>query len=225
MENGCGQFCTFGILKIITGLYSYYNMAKDTKQKILDAALKLFSEKGFASVSVLDVAVQIGLTRTTVNHHYKTKELLYQETLKFAVKQVLPSFKVLVKKQFNTEGRILLFISKYIKVLQEYPYLSSFLIYAINNATLDIALLEDNINLDLFYKKINYRIKQGTMTKISPQYVLILILSLCSYPAIGQKLTSLSVGIHPDVYDSFLSEQTNIVTDFVLRGLGLNPLN
>lgn len=200
-------------------------MAKDTKDKILKAALKLFSEKGFASVNVEEIAALADVKRTTVNYHYKTRELLYDETLKFAVKQVLPPFKVLVRKQFDIEGRILLFIGKYIKVLQDYPYVSSFLMYSINNGTLDVALLEDNINLDLFYKKINSRIKQGTMTKISPQSVLILILSLCNYPIIGQKLTSLSIGIHPDVYDSFLSEQTNIITDFVLRGLELKPIN
>lgn len=200
-------------------------MAKDTKDKILKAALTLFSEKGFASVSVEDIAAQIGLTRTTVNHHYKTKELLYQETLKFAVKEVQPPFKVLVRKQFDIEGMILLFIDKYIKMLQEYPYLSSFLMYAINNGSLDIALLEHNIDLNIFYKKINFRIKKGTIAKISPQYILILILSLCNYPMIGQKLTSLSVGIHPDVYDSFLVEQRNLVVDFVLRGLELKPIN
>jgi TetR/AcrR family transcriptional regulator len=200
-------------------------MAKDTKDKILAAALKLYSEKGVASVNVGTVAEEIGLTRTTVNHHYKTKELLYQETLKFAVKQILTPFKQLVNTKFSTEGKIHLFIDKYIKVLKDYPNLSSFLIYAINNDTLDIALLEHNIDLDYFYKKINFRIKKGTMMKISPQYVLILILSLCNYPVIGQKLTSLSVGMHPDVYDSFLQEQTNIVTDFVLKGLGLNPIN
>lgn len=225
MQNGCGQFCTFEILNIITGLYSHYDMAKDTKQKILDVALKLFSEKGVASVNVDEIASLADVKRTTVNYHYKTREYLYDETLKFAVKQVLPPFKQLIKKDFSTESRILFFIDKYIDVLQEYPYLPSFLIHAINNNTLNEALLEQNVDLDLFYKKINSRIKQGTMTKISPQYVLILILSLCNYPIIGQKLTSLSAGIHPDVYDSFLLQQRNIVTDFVLRGLGLNPIN
>lgn len=200
-------------------------MGKDTKVIILNAALKLFTEKETSNVSMQEVAGIAGISRTNVNYHFKTKELLYEETLKLAVKQIIPPFKQLTKKEFDTEGKILLFINSYIKVLQDYPYLSSFLIYAINNNTLDVALLEHDIDLDVFYKKINLRIKKGTMRRMNPQHVLILILSLCNYPLIGQKLTSLSVGIHPDVYDSFLSEQTNIITDFVLRGLGLNPID
>lgn len=200
-------------------------MAKDTKDKILDTALKMFSEKGFASVSVEDVADIAGVKRPTVYYHFKTRELLYEETIKLALKQILPSFKQFEKERYSVEQLIFLFINKYIATLQEAPSLLPFLIYAINNNTLDLDLLEHNTDLEIFYNKINRRIAQKTMTKISPQHVLILILSLCSYPIMSKNLTSLSVGMHPDVYDSFLKDQRNIVTDFVLRGLGLNPIN
>lgn len=200
-------------------------MAKDTKDKILSAALKLFTEKETSNVNIQEIADIAGVSRTNVNYHFKTKEQLHEEVVKFAVEQMLPPFKLLVKKEYNTEQRIFLFISKYVNVLREYPFLPSYLIYAINNNSLNTALIEHNVDLDSFYNKINSRIRRGTMIKLNPQHVLIFMLSLCSYPRIGQKLISLSAGIHTDVYDSFLLEQTNIMTDFVLRGLGLRPID
>lgn len=200
-------------------------MAKHTKDKILDIALKMFSEKGFASVSVEDVADIAGIKRPTVYYYFKTRELLYEETIKLALKQILPSFKQFEKERYSVEQLILIFIDKYIATLQEAPSLLPFLIYAINNNTLDLDLLEHNTDLEIFYNKINRRISQRTMTKISPQHVLILILSLCSYPIMSKNLTSFSVGMHSDVYDSFLVEQRNLVVDFVLRGLELKPIH
>ncbi|VGO20273.1 TetR family transcriptional regulator [Pontiella sulfatireligans] len=51
--------------------------AEKTRQRILDAALKVFSEKGYSKATFVDVASEIGLTKGAVYWHFKTKpELL-----------------------------------------------------------------------------------------------------------------------------------------------------
>lgn len=48
---------------------------EETVKKILDAALKLFLEKGYEQTSVLDIVNNLGgLTRGAFYHHFKTKE-------------------------------------------------------------------------------------------------------------------------------------------------------
>ena len=51
--------------------------AQKTRQQILDAALKLCSEKGYSKTTFVDIANEIGLTKGAVYWHFKTKpELL-----------------------------------------------------------------------------------------------------------------------------------------------------
>ena len=51
--------------------------AQKTRQQILDAALKIFSEKGYSKTTFVDIANEIGLTKGAVYWHFKTKpELL-----------------------------------------------------------------------------------------------------------------------------------------------------
>nr|WP_319494570.1 TetR family transcriptional regulator [uncultured Desulfobacter sp.] len=51
--------------------------AQKTRQQILDAALKICSEKGYSKTTFVDVANEIGLTKGAVYWHFKTKpELL-----------------------------------------------------------------------------------------------------------------------------------------------------
>lgn len=51
--------------------------AQKTRQQILDAALKICSEKGYSKTTFVDIANEIGLTKGAVYWHFKTKpELL-----------------------------------------------------------------------------------------------------------------------------------------------------
>lgn len=49
----------------------------DTKQRILDEALTLFSEKGYANVFVGDIADAVGIKAPSLYKHYKSKKAIY----------------------------------------------------------------------------------------------------------------------------------------------------
>ncbi|QTI67381.1 TetR family transcriptional regulator [Gordonia polyisoprenivorans] len=51
--------------------------AAQTAQRVLDAATELFSSRGFADVSLDDVAGAAGVTRGAVYHHYRNKAGLF----------------------------------------------------------------------------------------------------------------------------------------------------
>ena len=49
----------------------------DTKHRILDEALTLFSEKGFANVFVNDIAERVGIKAPSLYKHYKSKQAVF----------------------------------------------------------------------------------------------------------------------------------------------------
>ena len=49
----------------------------DTKQRILDEALTLFSEKGYANVFVNDIAERVGIKAPSLYKHYKSKQAIF----------------------------------------------------------------------------------------------------------------------------------------------------
>ncbi len=52
-----------------------------TKKKILDAALTLFSEKGYANVFVADIADAVGIKAPSLYKHYKSKQDIFNAIL------------------------------------------------------------------------------------------------------------------------------------------------
>lgn len=49
----------------------------NTKQRILDEALTLFSEKGYANVFVGDIAERVGIKAPSLYKHYKSKQAIF----------------------------------------------------------------------------------------------------------------------------------------------------
>lgn len=48
----------------------------DTKQKILDVSLDLFSRRGYAAVSVRDICKPVGIRESSVYYHFKNKHAI-----------------------------------------------------------------------------------------------------------------------------------------------------
>ncbi|HEY0370694.1 MAG TPA: helix-turn-helix domain-containing protein, partial [Thermoanaerobaculia bacterium] len=52
--------------------------SEKSKQLILDAALKLFSHKGYGATSVRDIAEEAELSKGNVYHHFPDKEAIFR---------------------------------------------------------------------------------------------------------------------------------------------------
>lgn len=49
-------------------------MAENTKERIMETALKLFAEKGYLGTSMNDIAKQLGFTKAALYKHYTSKQ-------------------------------------------------------------------------------------------------------------------------------------------------------
>jgi len=58
------------------------------RERILEAATQLFAERGFAAVSVQDIANEAGTHKTTVLYHFDTKEGLREAVLDTALGRI-----------------------------------------------------------------------------------------------------------------------------------------
>jgi AcrR family transcriptional regulator len=54
-------------------------IAKDVRNRLLDVAEKLFSERGFADTSVRDITAEANCNVAAVNYHFGSKEKLYTD--------------------------------------------------------------------------------------------------------------------------------------------------
>lgn len=51
--------------------------SEDTRAKIIESAIKLFSDQGFNKASVNDICVEAGISKGAFYHHFKSKQELF----------------------------------------------------------------------------------------------------------------------------------------------------
>ena len=56
-------------------------MAKDTKEKILTAALELFSQKGYEGANIRELSASLGLVKSGIYKHFESKEAIWNALL------------------------------------------------------------------------------------------------------------------------------------------------
>ena len=56
-------------------------MQDDTREQLLESAMRLFAAKGFYGASLANIADELGLTKQALLHHFGRKEKLYAEIL------------------------------------------------------------------------------------------------------------------------------------------------
>lgn len=61
----------------------------DVKRRILAAALELFAERGFSSATTMAIAKRAAIAEKTLFAHFKTKEILFEETISPATVELL----------------------------------------------------------------------------------------------------------------------------------------
>ncbi|MCY4292233.1 MAG: TetR/AcrR family transcriptional regulator [Roseovarius sp.] len=94
---------------------------ESSKQKFLDVALVLFSERGFHGVSLADISDSLGMTKQSVLYHFRTKEKLYGAVLA----DLAVRFDLIVENALLHQGdsleRFRLFLSRLYDHMQSNP--------------------------------------------------------------------------------------------------------
>ncbi|MFI7708287.1 TetR/AcrR family transcriptional regulator [Nonomuraea sp. NPDC049480] len=67
--------------------------APDTRQRLIDAAVRLFTRHSFAGTSLQMIADELGITKAAVYHHFRTRE----ELLTAVVEPVVAQLRVVIE--------------------------------------------------------------------------------------------------------------------------------
>ena len=91
-----------------------------TKQKILDASIRLFNENGLANVRLQQIADETGISVGNLAYHFKNKEAIVSavnDNLNEEIEEILSSYRIFPNLiDFDNQ------LSKYFAFIQKYPF-------------------------------------------------------------------------------------------------------
>ncbi|ORV81393.1 TetR family transcriptional regulator [Mycobacterium interjectum] len=105
--------------------------ADETRQRIIQAARLVFSERGYDGATFQAIAAKADLTRPAINHYFSSKRVLFREVLDETNKLFIGAGIKQAEREATLIGRLTAFISAAVRANSENPAGSAFLITAV----------------------------------------------------------------------------------------------
>lgn len=100
-----------------------------TEEKIIEAARKIFMQKGYAATRTRDIAEEAGINLALLNYYFRSKEKLFQQVMAEKVYQLFSVILPIVDNDMLTlDEKIETLVRKYIDLLLENPDLPIFVL-------------------------------------------------------------------------------------------------
>ena len=139
--------------------------AQLTKDRIMEAATKLFSKKGFDDVSMQDIAKAANCTAGNIYHYFGSKEELMLHSMDsmddkykafYTRLQTEPEFCDLPASQ-----KLRLFLEEVMKIMSEEKHLTNLYVYALKNPQSGMKLWRDSRVIYKAYHKLAVEMQEN----------------------------------------------------------------
>ncbi len=155
---------------------------EETEKIILDAALKLFLEKGYEKTTILDIVGEMnGLTRGAFYHHFKTKEDVFFALTDRAFHDIEPFNKVKNRTDLNGLDKIKL-LFQILNENEKYTALQLQILPLLENSptALKAFMDEQRTFAPVFAELIEEGINDGSIKTKHPKLIAELFLLICN---------------------------------------------
>ena len=151
-----------------------HSTSNNTSEKsILEAAERLFMERGFAHTTTTMIAREVGCNQSLIHYYFRTKEKLFQLVFEKYLQIFTVGLSIIANKSLTFEERIKDCVYTQFEMLQDHPEIVSFLINELTTNPKNTSAVKKQlmtISLDLlqiFERDLQIEIFKGRIHQIS----------------------------------------------------------
>ena len=185
------------------------------EERILDAAKKVFLEKGMAGARMQDIANEAGINKALLHYYYRDKEKLFELVFLSESQKFFPKINRIFESDETLEKKFHEFVEEYVNELRLNPYLPWFVLNEINRDPdgflLKIMTGENRPRPMKFLQQIEKEIKLGNIRKVDPRHILLNLLSMTLFPFIAQPMVSRILGMGNKEFEQLMEERKKTV--------------
>ncbi len=199
---------------------------KTTEELILDAAMKVFTRKGFAAARTEEIAKEAGINRALLHYYYRDKQTMFNLIFETRFKEFFKGlFVIFEADNISLFEKIRRMVEHEINTLTKHPDLARFIITEI--AQTPELLIEYGMKLgvnprlfiEAFEKQIAREVSEGIIKPIEGKQLLINIMSLCIYPFVAKSVIQTMMSVDEESFYQMTELRKNEVSEFIINAI------
>jgi AcrR family transcriptional regulator len=181
----------------------------------MQAAQKLFTQKGFAATRTRDIAEEAGINLALLNYYFRSKEKLFELVMLDNFRQFIRGISVnVLDETFTIQEKIQRVVTAYVDFLTRHPDLPLFILSEIRGNPSGIA---EKINAEVapmrsfMFNQLQEASRQGKIAQIDPFHFIANLVGLTVFPFIGKPLLQRVTGINDQQFNDYMEQRKQLV--------------
>jgi AcrR family transcriptional regulator len=194
---------------------------RSTEKIILDAARKVFLEKGFDGARMQNIADEAGINKALVHYYFRSKEKLFDAIFLEVFSGFFPKVSEIMFSDIVFEKKIELFVDKYIDMLSANPFLPIFMLHEMHRNPDKIVMLmkKTGLNPRKYIGQLVISVP-GQPDAIDMRHFIVNMLGLCVFPFVAKPiLKGMIFNNDNNEMEIFFKSRKAIVTQVLINSI------
>jgi len=192
-----------------------------TEQRILNAALKVFTHKGMAGARMQEVADEAGINKALLHYYFRDKQRLFEGVFKGSADRQLACVWKVLEEASDLFSGIERFVATYLDRMLEEPLLPQFIIAELyRDPTNLLEFIDRGKEGRAHYMRLFEKARaSGEIIDIDPREVLVNIMALCAHPFIARPMLTHIHGMNDEAFRRMIQKRRKSVPQFIIRSI------
>jgi len=199
---------------------------KPTEELILDAAMKVFTRKGFAAARMEEIAKEAGINRALLHYYHRDKQTMFNRIFESRFKEFFKGlFVIFESDNISLFEKIKRMVDHEISTLMKHPDLARFIITEIAQSP-DLLLeygkklgVNPRMFIEAFEKQVAKEVSEGVIKPIEGRQLLINIMSLCIYPFVARPIIQTMMSLDETNFYNMAEQRKKELSEFIINAI------
>lgn len=194
-------------------------MNQNAEEKIKQAALRVFIQKGSANCSSREIAREAGMNVALVNYYFRSKSKLFALIFETVMQDFLKSMVQVFSSDLPIREKIKILIEREFEFLGQHPNIPNFVLNELARnpeAMQGILPVLNMVNESGVFDEARKLQERGDMRQMDIVQITLLIMSNCQYPFMAQPLMKVIHGVSNETYKEHLTAHKTHAVNMVL---------
>lgn len=165
-----------------------YKLLTNPEAKIIEAANKVFLKYGVEAATMMQIADEAGISRTSLHYYFRNKAHLFETVFAMIESRIVPKLTDILDADIPIVDKIERFVHDYIDLILQYPMIPGFMSSEIQrNPDWIIRLYEcKGLNFDKFKEQLHQETQKGLLRPVRIEDLFANIMGMCVFPILSK---------------------------------------
>ena len=182
---------------------------------------KVFVRKGMYGARMQEIADEAGINKALLHYYFRSKDKLFEAIFKEAFHDFVPAAFGALKSDLPFEIKLETFVSNYIDLIIENPYMPIFIINEINQnpERLDQLMHIAGVVKGTIFDEIKTKIDDGEFRDVDMVQLFSSVISMTIFPFLARPIIQGVFGLKDENFVDYLQERKKLIPEIILSFL------